>query len=161
MRRPVHHLLVALLLAVPALLDAQPTLRTTPAGTRVRLSLVDTLPQESSLAWRRQRLLGTLEAVRGDTLAVRPYGALAPALVDLGTVRRAEVSRGASRWRSIVGQGLGFGIIALTTADIINTSRGRQEGLTRQEYGWGTAGLTLGAVLGAVRPYEHWRRIER
>lgn len=159
MRSPARFLFVALLVASPALLRAQPTLRTTPLGTRVRLHLLDTLPQESSLALRRQRLTGTLEAVRGDTLALRPYGALAPTLLDIGVVRRADVSRGASRWRTIVLQGLGVGIGALTVADIINSSRGRQEGATREELRWGAVGFGVGAILGTARPYEHWRRI--
>jgi hypothetical protein len=101
---------------------AQSELMSVPPGTRVRLQVVDSLP-ENSLRPRAQLLHGRLVYVRGDTVALQPFESLAPTLFLRDAVRRAHASRGASRWRSMVLLGLGGGLMAYTTADIIRRDR--------------------------------------
>lgn len=136
----------------------QRTLGETRPGERVQLVLRDSLRQGPLLP-ARQTVMGQFLRATADSVWIRPHGASELA-VARPVIRHARVSRGTSRLRSAlllgVGWGLGFGAsVAVNQLDEHHDHRGRDVVI-----GAGV-GLGAGVLLGAVRPYEHWRRTRR
>ena len=123
------------------------------AGSRVRLAVADSLRQEPFLP-RTRSFVGTLARGTPDTLWVHVAGP-DTIRVPRSTVRGMEVSRGASRGGSALEQGLAvaliFGIPRYAAADDRDE---RQRAIA-------IVGSTavVAAVVGALRPYERWRRV--
>ena len=122
------------------------------AGSRVRITVADSLRQSPYMA-RSTSLTGTLARSTPDTLWLN-VGGPDTVRVPRSTLRRMEVSRGASRVNSALEQGifvaLMFGPLAYNAAD---DSHEKQKAVA-------IVGSTavLAAIIGAVRPYERWRR---
>ncbi len=152
--------ITALVLAIgPVALAAQSeqlrVLSDVPPGTRVRLTLGDSL-RSAPFAPRVKYLVGQLVRTSGDTLFVIPAGAVTPSAMLFETVRRTERSRGASAVRSALQQGLFAGSMIALFKYTGQQSNGRRTG---DVIAWGAAGASFGAIVGAVRPYEQWQRV--
>jgi hypothetical protein len=126
-------------------------------GARVRVTLSDSLRFDPFIG-NRMLLMGTVTRMTADSLAVR----IADDTLQIprARIRRLDVSRGVSRTRSAIHQGLAFGIAAILVAvpvhdDIDEVFSGQRILISA------STGAAFGAVLGAVRPYEHWRRVNR
>ncbi len=122
------------------------------AGSRVRITVADSLRQSPYMA-RSTSLVGTLARVTPDTLWLN-VGGPDTVRVPRSTLRRMEVSRGASRVSSALEQGifvaLVFGPLAYNAADDSHEKR--------KAVAIVGSTAVLAAIIGAVRPYEHWRR---
>lgn len=151
---PVPILLAVALACAAGPAAAQAGAAPPPAGVRVRLTLADSVRQ-APLGPRAASLVGTLARATADTLYVVPAGAAAPAAVPRRAVRALFVSRGVSRPRSAAEQALIGGV---TWALLTYATGGAEGAPARRVAGYGAAGVGVGAVLGAVRPYERWRR---
>jgi hypothetical protein len=151
----LRRLLVAVAIAGvarPAAVYAEATPAT--VGARVRLTLADSARQ-APLGPQAAALVGTLARASADTLYVVPAGTVTPAAIPRSAVRALFVSRGVSRRRSAVEQALIGGV----TWALLTYATGGSEGApARRVAAYGAAGVGVGAVLGAVRPYERWRR---
>ena len=146
-------LLIAPLVCVLATrADAQRTVDAA-AGSRVRITVADSLRQSPYMA-RSTSLVGTLARVTPDTLWLHVAGP-DTVRVPRSTLRRMEISRGASRLSSALEQGifvaLVFGPLAYNAADDSHEKR--------QAVAIVGSTAVLAAVIGAVRPYERWRRM--
>ena len=127
-----------------------------PVGARVQLQLADSL-RPGPFAPRAQRVIGTVVREAGGVVHLR-VGAQDTLRVARASVQRAAVSRGASRSRSAVQQGV---IGALTVAAF--SARGAGGGTSSgsaiaRGAAWGAA---LGVVTGVLSPFESWRTISR
>jgi hypothetical protein len=145
--------LAALCAAPPA--AAQAGAAPAPEGARVRLTLADSV-RPAPLAPRAAALVGTLARATADTLYVVPAGAATAAAVPRRAVRVLSVSRGVSRPRSALEQAVVGGV---TWALLAYAAGGTDGAPARRVAAYGAAGVGVGAVLGAVRPYERWRRV--
>lgn len=140
----------------PRVAGAQDGVAGIPAGARVRLTLPDSL-RVAPLAPRATALVGHLVRTSGDTLFVLPPGAVVPTAVRLTAVRGVEQSRGASRLRSALQQG----VIGGLTWGLLTYAIQRGDGnRARNALAWGAGGLSFGGALGSIRPYEQWRRVQ-
>jgi hypothetical protein len=123
------------------------------AGSRVRVAIADSLRQEVFLP-RTRSLIATLARATPDTLWLHAGGP-DTMRVPRSTVRSLDVSRGASRASSALEQGIAvaaiFGIPLYAAAD------DRDERRRAVAIVGSTA--VLAAIVGAVRPYERWRRL--
>lgn len=127
------------------------------AGARVRVWLTDSLRFDSFMA-NRMVFMGTVTRLTPDSLAVR----IADDTLQLARarLRRLDVSRGVSRTRSAIQQGVTFGLGAMLVGvpvhdDIDDLFSGQRLLVSA------SVGAAFGALLGAIRPYEHWRRVNR
>ncbi|MBL7650518.1 MAG: hypothetical protein JNK74_30605, partial [Candidatus Hydrogenedentes bacterium] len=133
------------------------TLADTRTGERVRLVIHDSLRQ-GVFQRRRQDVIGHFVRANPDSVWIRPLGAS-----DLGVARtaiaRASVSSGASRWKSalLLGVGWGLGMAAAVAFSDENTDDGH-----RGRDIWIGAGVGVGAgmVVGAKLPFELWRGVK-
>ena len=145
--------IAASLLAVSACAHANARPSLPPAGSRVRIAVDDSLRQAPYTS-RSRSLIGTLARGTSDTLWLHVAGP-DTVRVPRSTVRWMEVSRGASRLSSALEQGFFvaviFGLPAYGAAD------DRDEKREAVAIVGGTA--VLAAIIGAVRPYERWRRV--
>ena len=122
-----------------------------PADARVRITMPD-----SARPWlfapRGRGVIGTVARATSDTLWLQ-IGGPDTVRVPRGVIRKVEVSRGVSRARSALEQSLFLGVV-------VGLSAARADGPTRQEkVAIGVSALALGAFIGAVSPYERWRRV--
>lgn len=147
--------LVAGCAALPALGQSQ-TLGDVSSGSRVQLIVRDSLRQGPVFP-ARQIMVGQFVRATTDSVWIRPTGA-AEFGVARREIKRASVSRGASRLRSALTLGAQFGFclavgVALERVDGDNDIHGRDV--------WIASGVGLGAglALGALSPYEHWRGV--
>jgi hypothetical protein len=123
-----------------------------PAGARVRITLPDSARQDPFMP-RAQSVIGTFARTTSDTLWLRIAGP-DTVRVPRGALRRVEVSRGVSRARSAAEYGLvglGMGVMLHAVAD--------DDDSRRDAIGVGAITAVLGAFVGAVRPFERWRRV--
>lgn len=102
-------------------------------GARVRAWVPEPYRQVDGPA-RRQLLRGTVQAVASDTLHLSVPGAAGTVAIPRASIRRLQVSRGASRPASAIERAAGVGAA------------------------WGAG---IGAVTGALLPHEQWRRVRR
>ena len=128
------------------------SLTTVVPGTRVRLSLDDSLRQGPLLP-ARQTITGRLLRATTDAVWLQPAGA-ASFSVSHDAIATAWASRGASRSRSAIASGIGLGLAA---AAIQLTQQDHQD----RALAMGGGGLGLGILIGAFRPYEQWRRLRK
>ena len=150
-RRALQLVLVVTVGAAAQVGHAQ-SLATLSLGTRVQLVLKDTLRQ-APLTSGRQVIAGTLVRVTTDSVWLRLNG-VAPFGVTRTAITSARASRGVSRLRSAVTFGLGIGLAA-TALEL------GYEGERRSVLAMGGVGLGVGAVIGAISPFETWRRLRR
>jgi hypothetical protein len=150
MKRALHIMaLVALLVAGDARAQGVADL---PGGARVRITLPDSLRQAPFLR-RTRTVIGTLVRATPDTLWLHVAGPDTLRVPRIATT--VQVSRGASRLRSALEQGLAIGIgVALIHYTSADDTHSRREALPI-----GGLGVALGAVIGAWSPYESWRTI--
>jgi hypothetical protein len=146
--------MLALLLALPrADAGAQITLGG-PGGIRARLEITDSL-RPGSFSARRQRLIATLVRQTPDSLYLRINGSEAFG-VARAQIHRIDLSHGATRGRSAAVQGIGLGIVGAGftyLGSMSSDDRGKST-LTA-----GAIGVVVGAVLGAISPFETWHRV--
>ena len=143
----------SVLLGAPAQAHAQRLADVVPA-TRLRLRLPDSLRQ-APLAPRKQFVTGQLVRATADSVYLQMSGA-APVGVALAGVPM-WVSRGASRGYSALLAGAAFGLLS---AAVVYTdgSQGRYHQTSDAMVG-GAIGLGVGVIVGALSPWERWRRL--
>lgn len=133
------------------------------AGTRVRLALGRAGACPDHFAERWCRIAGEVVAVTPDSVYLRVHPAMGPAPVARAAVRRLEVSRGRSQWRTVLElatKGTLWGALggnAMHDFRVGNfASRTRLDAIRV-----GAAlGAATGAYLGLFERREHWRRVE-
>ena len=122
-------------------------------GARVRVYVSDSLRQDVFLP-RTRNFIGALSRATADTLWLH-VGGPDTVRIPRSDVRSLYASRGASRLTSALERGfliaVAFGVPLYTAAD------DRDE--RRKAVAVVGAGAVLAAIVGAVRPYEHWRRV--
>ena len=122
-------------------------------GSRIMVSVADSLRQAPFMP-RTRSFIGTFVRTTPDTLWMHVAGP-DTIRVPRATVRGMEISRGASRASSALEQGLAvaliFGIPLYAAADDRDE---RQRAIA-------IVGSTavVAAIVGAMRPYERWRRV--
>jgi hypothetical protein len=149
------HLIVALVALVTLAAGGRATAQSVAdlsSGARVRITLPDSVPQ-APLTPKARSVIGTLARVTADTLWLHVAGP-DTLRVPRATLRRIEVSRGRSRSRSAMQQGLLMGL----SVGGIGVARNDGE-IGRDAVGTAALGAVLGALLGALQPYEHWRTV--
>jgi hypothetical protein len=150
------YLVIATLLVPLARLQAQAAPVLEP-GARVRVS---TAPQASKPAW----IVGTVIAVTGDRLAIRPqHDSGGPIDIARNTVTRLELSRGRHS-KALTGLGVGFLVGAGTGAILGSAVLGGRDiapsdakligaGLV------GGVGALIGLAVGAGSKSERWQPV--
>ena len=140
-------------LGAPAQAHAQHLADVTPA-TRLRLLLPDSLKQQP-FAPRKHFVTGQFVRATADSVYLQMSGT-APFGVSLAGVPM-WVSRGASRGHSALRAGAALGLFsaAVTYTD---GRQGRYHQTSDAMVG-GAIGLAVGAIVGAVSPWERWRRL--
>lgn len=136
---------------------AAQTLAETRAGERVRLVIHDSLRQ-GVFQRRRQDVIGHFVRATTDSVWIRPLGA-----GDLGVARtaiaRANVSSGASRWKSALLLSVGWGLGM--AAAVAFSDEGNDDGHRGRDIWIGAgAGVGAGVVVGASLPFELWRGVK-
>lgn len=132
------------------------------AGARVRVWLPEPYRQSEGPA-RRQLLRGTVESVAGDTLRLSIPGAVGSVAIPRASVRRMQVSRGASRPLTAIERAIGGAAGGAITWALMNDPRRRGGPSYRTD--WRAAGVGaswgagIGAVTGLIFPHEQWRRV--
>jgi hypothetical protein len=157
---PLRLAAALLLVAAPGALRGQALDAVVP-NTRIRVDL-PAADRSRFGRGRAQRVVGTLAAVRADTvlLVVRPGAD--PVRLPRASIRGAYISRGRPpRWQAalrgaIAPAAIGAALSALTTT--IHRKDG--DPTPAQAAGSSAAwGALSGAVLGAWSPKEHWHRL--
>ena len=162
MRRPgmwCHQAaLVASLVGAFSAAAQRPSLTDVRPGDRVRLIMRDSLRQEPVLP-TRQTMVGQFVRATSDSVWLRPAGA-SEVSVARPEIRRASVSRGASRLRSAFtfGASVGFAFAAAIAIDQIDHDSNNR---ARDALLAGGVGFGGGMLIGALSPYEHWRDLRR
>lgn len=151
--REVSLMIVLLCLVPPS--DASGQGISSQLDGRIRIVTADAFRQ-GPIFPKRQALIGNLQRLTSDsvTLAVPSGGVIA---VPRSTVLSVETSRGESRWRSAAQLGLLYGALAALTAYSVNADSRSDRMETAAVYGGGVG--AAGALVGALMPYEHWKRI--
>lgn len=132
------------------------------AGARVRVWIPEPLRQSEGPP-RRQLLRGNVESVGTDTLHLAVPGTVGTVAVPRVSIRRMQVSRGASRPGSAIERAVGGAIGGAVTYALMNDPRRR--GGPHYRTDWQAAGVGaswgagLGAVTGLLFPHEQWRRV--
>ncbi|MBC7842230.1 MAG: hypothetical protein H7099_07950 [Gemmatimonadaceae bacterium] len=101
---------------------------------------------------RRQVITGALSRVTADSIYLSVRSS-APFAIARSDVRSVRVSRGESRTWSAVQTAALFGM-----AGVVTTSSDNTRFPLAARYG---IGLTVGAIVGAIWPYEQWKRIQK
>ena len=158
-------LLIAItcLLATPCAAAAQFPAAVQP-GARVRVWIREPYRQQEGPPLR-QLLRGTVESVDADVLRLAVPGASGSLAIPRASMRRLDVSRGASRGASMVERAVGGAIGGAVTFALLNDPR--RSGGPHYRTDWRAAGVGaswgggIGAVLGLAFPHESWRRVIR
>ena len=145
-------LVVALASLLSARLHAQRA-ATPDQGSRVRLAIADSLRQEPFLR-RTRSVIGTLARATPDTLWLH-VGGPDTVRIPRTDLRSIDVSRGASRASSAFEQGIA--VAAIFGLPLYSAADDRDERQRAVVIVGSTAALA--AIIGAVRPYERWRRL--
>ena len=154
--RLIGHLVVAVTCAGAAKTAGAQTLAETPAGSRVQLTIRDSLRQ-GPFQRARQNVIGQFVRANTDSvwLHLRGTGEFGVARTS---ITKAQVSTGASRWKSslLLGVGWGLGMAAAIAIDDLDHDHEH-----RARDAWIGAGVGLGAglVVGATLPFEMWRGV--
>ncbi len=154
-------LVLASLLAIASAAPAQQIPPIEP-GTRVRIQLDPHSAAGLTGAFENDQLIGTVTAVRGDTLEIRFHPELGAVAVPLGAVRRLDVSLGVpSRTTSALRTAAYVGALGAVEWPVLNALDDEplhRSTATAVLFGAGV-GIAAGALLGALRPLERWRRV--
>jgi hypothetical protein len=154
-------IVICLFLAVPNIGAAQfPS--DVRSGVRVRVWLPERAPQEAG-PMRKQLLRGTVESVAGTMLNISVPGTAGSLAIPRSAVRRLDVSGGVSRPISMVERAVGGAIASAITLALMNDPQRSHPPHYRTD--WQAAGVGaawgggVGAVIGLIWPYEHWKRV--
>ena len=145
--------IAASLLVVSACAHANTRPSLPPEGSRVRVTIPDSLRQDVFLP-RARSVVGTLARATPDTLWLE-IGSPDSVRVARTVVRRLEVSRGASRVESALQQGIGFGVMSYILVHSLSDRSDRRD--RAMKVGLTAAGVA--GLVGALRPFERWRRV--
>ena len=152
---------IGLMLAVPHIAAAQfPS--EVQSGARVRVWLPEPALQEQG-PMRRQLLRGTVQSVDRTMLNLSVPGTAGTLAIPRAAVRRLDVSRGVSRPVSMVERAVGGAIASAITLALMNDPHRSHAPHYRTD--WQAAGVGaawgggVGAVIGLIWPYEHWKRV--
>ena len=125
-----------------------------PVGARVRLEFSDTV-RLVPIGFSRHQLTGQLLADSSGAYHLRlPTGDLVS--VRQSAVKNAWTSSGVLRGRSVLATSFSFAV----GGGIVGGS-GWQQDNTRERLIGTAIGAGVGAIIGALRPYEFWRRVRR
>jgi hypothetical protein len=126
-----------------------------PVGTRIRVGLPDSL-RAYSMVRRGQWIAGTLVRATPDTLVLHVGGAN-PFYVARRDVTELSVSEGASRVRSAADHGFWGGLFCALATNSVENAQGS---VHARDVALGAAyGVAVGALFGALSPFEHWRKV--
>jgi hypothetical protein len=126
-------------------------------GSRVRIGLPDSV-RAYPFVRPGQWVTGTLARTTQDSLVINVGGAN-PLYVARGNITGLEVSQGSSRMRSAVDHALFGGVLFAVATYLVDNSEG---GLHAQNVAKAAgSGVAVGAVAGALSPFEHWRKVRR
>lgn len=124
-------------------------------GNRIRVKLPDSL--RVAPFWRRElSVTGRLVRATPDTLVLHVGGAN-PLAVSRTSVTELSVSEGSSRARSALSNGFWSGLSMAALRYAIESDARDQD--NRRIAIAGGAGFALGALVGALSPFEHWRKV--
>jgi hypothetical protein len=126
-------------------------------GSRVRIALPDSLrvtPFVRPVLW----VTGTLVRTTQDSLVLHVGGAN-PLSVARLNITGLAVSEGSSRGRSAVEHALFGGVLFAFATYAVDGAEGNVTG--RHVAIAAGSGVALGALLGALSPFEHWRKVQR
>lgn len=140
-------------LGAPAQAHAQHLADVAPA-TRLRLLLPDSLRQVP-LARRQQFVTGQFVRATADSVYLQMSGS-----APFGVARAGVpmwVSRGASRGHSALRAGAALGLFS--AAVVYTDGRQGRYHQTSDAMVGGAIGLGVGVIVGAVSPWERWRRL--
>jgi len=163
MRSSLRHgtwkcVLVAMLAAVAIVQTAAAQASEEPrVGTRIRIGLPDTL-RAYPFARHGQWVVGTVVRATQDSLVLHVGGAN-PLSVARHDISGVDVSRGSSRARSAVDYGLTMGLfMGAMRYSLEHSERGVHD---HQVAIFAGSGVAVGAIIGALSPFEHWKRLKR
>lgn len=122
-----------------------------PIGSRISVTLPDSLRQ-FIVGPKVQSLHATLTGITADSLYLR-IGISTPFPVARSNIRGIFLSRGVQRGRSALA-------MASFTALFASVMTQREDRFSVKALQVGGS-ATLGAILGAVRPFESWKRVKR
>jgi hypothetical protein len=129
-------------------------------GARVQARLPEA--QFQAAGQRGQQLRGRVARLAADTLYLAVTDSVGPLAIPRNLISKLEYSRGVpSRTSSALGRGVRAGIGTALLLVLLNEL---DEGSNRTSTGTaaligGGMGFGLGAVVGALRPEERWRRV--
>ena len=126
-------------------------------GSRVRIGLPDSL-RAYPLVRREQWVTGTLVRTTPDSLVLHVGGGN-PLYVARRNITGLQVSEGSSRGRSAVTYALLSAMVYASATYLVDDAEGVVQG-RRVAIAAGT-GVALGALVGALSPFEHWRKVRR
>jgi hypothetical protein len=142
----------AIVLVVHALpLRAQQSLDSLPTGSRISVAVSDSL-RPWIFSPRRQNIHGTLTRATPDSVYFTVHGS-APIAMARNQIRAVFVSRGEHRGRSALSVGSLVALIAVTS----NT----HDTDHRKRLAFVAGSGAIGAVLGALWPFEHWKWVRK
>jgi len=126
-------------------------------GARVQVRLPEAEFQSSG---RRGHLIrGRVARLAQDSLYLAVTDSVGPLAIPRGLIQRLDISRGRpSRTTSAVIQGLRLGLVVALLAGLVNDDDSGHSFGEAALIGGGV-GFAFGAVLGALRPEERWRRV--
>jgi len=125
-------------------------------GARVQVRLPEA---EFQSGGRRGHLIrGRVARLAQDSLYLAVTDSVGPLAIPRGLIQRLDISRGVSRSTSAVIQGLRLGLATALLAGLVNDDDSGHSFGEAALIGGGV-GFAFGAVLGAVRPEERWRRV--
>lgn len=151
--RRVRALVAAAAILVSAgALPAQITLDSLPRGTRVFIDLTDSTVS-SRLRRPSASFMGAMLQVTPSTVILRA-GVADSISLPRQAITRIERSLGRSRTRSAIRIGVAYGLLGVLMQD-------RWSGNTDKAWLSVAGSTALGAAVGAIFPWERWRRIAK
>jgi hypothetical protein len=131
-------------------------------GTRVRVEVAEGVPQalrQPPFAAGAQRLQGTVHAISPETLYVALSNAVGTVAIPRATIRRVEMSLGRpSRRVSAMDVGTAGAVLFALFMPAFVVQPERRFGSSERAAAVGAGiGFGMGALFGALRPYERWR----
>ena len=154
-------IVVSVLVVAPCVASAQFPAEVQP-GTRVRVWVPETARQEQAPD-RRQLLRGTVESVEGTILRLSVPGTGGSLAIPQSSVRRLDVSSGVDQGASMIARAAGGALGGALLFGIMNDpdrTGGPHYRTDWQAAGVGAAwGAGIGAAIGLIWPFEHWRRV--
>lgn len=133
-------------------------------GARILVTIPDAVPHHRGPVRPVQVISGEITRVTSDSVYLRPAPRVGELAIPFAAVERLKVSRGAPRRTSSalvtgVQQSIGFAILGA----LLYNAPGRQFGVNSSgeaaALGAGV-GFLGGALVGAIAPFERWKRVE-